>query len=146
LTASEVCVVAAWHEALNDGDVEGVAELSHPDVEVGGPRGSGRGAQLLRDWVLKASIHLEPRRIFHQGATVIVEQEAVWRSPDTGETTDRQTVASIFVVLDGLVTRVSRHPDLADALRAADLGGSRELREAYQTGARGPGSVEGETL
>ena len=37
-----------------------------------------------------------------------------------------QSVASVFVVSDGLVTSVVRYPDLASALRAANLDESRE--------------------
>ncbi len=73
-----------------------------------------------------------------------MEQEAEWRSAETGESTGGQTVASTFVVRDDLVVSVSRFPDLADALRAAELDGSHELREDYQTGARGPGGGEDE--
>ena len=39
----ELRVVEAWHEALNDGEVDRLVGLSHPEVEVGGPRGIGRG-------------------------------------------------------------------------------------------------------
>ena len=42
--------------ALNAGNVERVIALSTADVEVGGPRGAGRGADLLRDWVARAGI------------------------------------------------------------------------------------------
>jgi ketosteroid isomerase-like protein len=115
----------AWHEALNEGDVERLVELSHPDVEVGGPRGAGHGAQILREWVDRANIHLEPERIFHEQDTVVVEQVAEWIST---ESSSRQTVASVFLVHDGLVTSVVRLPGLAEALRAADLDESQEIR------------------
>jgi hypothetical protein len=49
MNASELRVVEAWHEALNGGEVDRLVDLSHPEVEVGGPRGTGRGAQLLRE-------------------------------------------------------------------------------------------------
>jgi ketosteroid isomerase-like protein len=126
--APELHAVIAWHEALNAGDVESLLELSHPDVEVGGPRGTGHGTQLLRGWVDRANIHIEPGRIFHEADTVVVEQEAMWRSPETGESNGAQTVASVFVVCDGLVASVVRYPDVADALRAANLDESHERR------------------
>jgi ketosteroid isomerase-like protein len=135
LTVPEVRVVAAWHEALNAGDVERLVELSHPDVEVGGPRGTGQGAQLLREWVARAGIHLERQRVFHQGDTVVVEQEAEWRSAETGELSGSQRLASVFVVRGGLVARVLRYPDLAEVLRVADLDGSHEVPGDYRTGA-----------
>ena len=128
MNATELRIVDAWHEALNGGEVDRLMELSHPEVEVGGPRGTGRGAQLLREWVDRANIRLEPRRIFHHADTVVVEHWAEWRSADTGLITGGQTVGSVFVVRDGRVTRVVRYPDLADALDATDLDESHEKK------------------
>ena len=125
--ASEIFVVEAWHEALNAGDVDHLVALSHPDVEVGGPRGTGRGAQLLRKWVDRANVRLAPRRVFHQADTVVVEQEAEWNSANTGQVTG-QAVTSVFVVRDDQIVRVVRYPDLADALRAVNLDESYEIR------------------
>ena len=76
MNTPELRVVEAWHEALNGGEVDRLVELSHPEVEVGGPHGTGRGAQLLREWVDRANIRLEPRRIFHHADTMVVEQLA----------------------------------------------------------------------
>lgn len=128
MTASEVHVVGSWHDALNDGDVERLVSLSHPDIEVGGPRGTGRGTQLLREWVGRAGVHLNPRRVFHHGDTVSVEQEAKWRSADSGEVAGDQIVASVFIVRDGRIVSVLRYPGLAEALRAANLNESYEVR------------------
>lgn len=126
MSSAEIRTVEAWHEALNNGEVDRLAELSHPEVEVGGPRGTGRGVQLLREWVERANIRLEPRRVFHHEDTVVVEQRARWYSADTGWVTGDQTVGSIFVVRDGRVTRVVRYPNLADALDATGLDESHE--------------------
>jgi ketosteroid isomerase-like protein len=119
----EIQTIAAWHDALNDGDVERLVALSHPDVEIGGPRGTGHGAQIVREWIDRANVRLEPKRTFHEADTVVVEQGAQWQSTEPG---DRQTVASVFVVRDDLVTSVVRYPDLASALRAANLDESHE--------------------
>jgi ketosteroid isomerase-like protein len=119
----EIQTIIAWHEALNAGDVERLLALSRPDIEVGGPRGSTRGAQILREWVDRADIRLEPGRIFGEAGTVVVEQGAEWQSADAGNV---QRVASVFVVSDGLLTSVVRYPDLASALRAANLDESHE--------------------
>lgn len=124
-TSTEIQTVLAWHEALNSGNIERLVELSHPDVEVGGPRGTGHGAQILREWVDRANIHLEPGRIFHEADTMVVEQAAEWTST---ESSSRQTVASVFSVHDGLVTSVVRYPGLAEAMRAADLDETQEIR------------------
>jgi ketosteroid isomerase-like protein len=119
----EVQTVASWHRALNSGDVERLIRLSHPAIEVGGPRGTSQGVQILREWFGRANVRLDPRRVFHEADTVVVEQEAEWRSAEPG---DRQIVASVFVVREGLVTSVVRYLDLAEALDAANLDESRE--------------------
>jgi hypothetical protein len=113
-------VIDDWHAALNAGDVDRLVDLSKLDVEVGGPRGSGRGADLLRDWVARAGITLEPRRRYGRDGTFVVEQTAQWRSTD-GQLTPPQTVASVFRIRDGLVAAVLRYDDVATALRAAGL-------------------------
>lgn len=116
---SDIRVVSAWHAALNEGDVDHMVALTHPDVEVGGPRGTARGADVLRDWVRRAGIRLAPRRVFSRQGTVVVEQEAEWRDAGTGAVTGCDTVASVFVVRDGRVARVARYPNLTQALDAA---------------------------
>ena len=121
----EVQIVIAWHDALNDGDVEHLVALSHPDIEVGGPRGAGHGVQILREWVDRANVRLDPGRTFREADKVVVEQGAEWQSAKPG---DRQTVASVFVVDGGLAKSVVRYPDLASALRAANLDESHETR------------------
>jgi ketosteroid isomerase-like protein len=127
-TAPEVRVVEEWHEALNAGDAERLVALSHPDVRVGGPRGTGRGAGLLREWVARANIRLQPRRVFQREETVVLEEEAEWRSPETGEVIGASAVGSVFVVRGGRVASIERYDDLAGALDAAGLGKTRETR------------------
>ena len=125
---SEVHVVEAWHAALNEGDVDCLVGLSHPDVKIGGPRGVGRGVQLLREWVDRANAHLDPRRVFSHGSTVVVEQAGQWRSAESGKVIGSQTVASVFAVCDGMVTSLVRYDDLSQALKAAGLDQSDEIR------------------
>ena len=126
--SEEVATVVDWHDAVNAGDVDRLVALSSEDIEVGGPRGSGSGVHLLRDWVARAGIRLEPRRLFRRGGTVVVEQDARWRSPEDGQMTEPQVVASVFLVRDGRVASVVRHSDLASALTAAGLDESDEQR------------------
>ena len=94
--ADAVRVVEAWHEALNEGEVDRLVGLSHPDVEVGAPRGTRRVARLLREWVDRANVRLAPRRLFGHGDTVVVEQAGRWRSAESGEAIASQTVASVL--------------------------------------------------
>jgi len=128
VSTPEVRVVLAWHEALNAGDAERLAALSHPEVELGGPRGSARGRRVLEDWVGRANVRLEPLRSFQNGRTVVVEEAATWRDARTGETTGEATVATIFALDGGLVAGIVRHDGLEDALRSAGLDGSDEIQ------------------
>lgn len=126
MTGSEIRTVEVWHEALNDGDVDRLMALCYPNVEMGGPQGTSRGLQTLREWVERANIRLVPRRVFHRAETVVVEQEATWHSAETGRAIGSQTVASVFVVRYDRISSISRYDDLADALNAANLDGSHE--------------------
>ena len=127
MSAPEVETVLAWHEVLNAGDVERLVALSHPEIELGGPRGPARGFEVLRAWVGRANVRLRPRRVFGSGGTVVAEQEAVWMTADAGRPSASQTVASVFEVADGRVAAVIRHGTLEEALEAAGLDGSHEL-------------------
>ena len=128
MSTPEVEAVLAWHEALNAGDADRVASFAHPEVEVGGPRGPARGRQVLKDWVGRANVRLEPLRSFRRGGTVVVEESATWRDAQTGETTGAATVATVFELDGGLVTGIFRYDGLKDALRHAGLDGSDEVR------------------
>ena len=121
MSTTEVEAVLRWHEALNAGDAERLAALSHPEVEVGGPRGAAHGRQVLKDWAGRANVRLEPLRLFGRGEAVAVEEAATWRDAQTGETTGEATVATVFVLDGGLVARIVRHDGLEGALRDAGL-------------------------
>ncbi len=127
-----VAVVLAWHAALNTGDVDGLLALSTDDVEVGGPRGTGRGADLLREWFGRANVVLDAGRVFasgHAEEVVVVEQTGRWRL-DNGALGEPQGVASVFRVRAGRVASVLRYPELAEALAAAGLSLSDQTRLA----------------
>jgi SnoaL-like domain len=126
-----LAVVRSWHEAMNARDVERLVSLTHDDVEVAGPRGIGRGTQLLRAWVDRQAgevgLHLEVRRLFLRDDTVVVDQLAEWREATTGDVVEGHEVGSVLVVRDGRVAAFSRHPDLGAALHAAGLGPADEV-------------------
>jgi hypothetical protein len=113
-------VVRAWHEAVNRGDADALVALSDDEIEVGGPRGSARGHAILRDWLDRAGIQLEPRRWFASPTELLVEQVATWRGPD-GIVSDPQLIASSFTVEDGKVMRTIRYGSLEEALAATGL-------------------------
>jgi hypothetical protein len=118
--------VRAWHEVVNRGDAEALVALSHDEIEISGPRGSARGSAVLRDWLKRAGIRLEPRRWFASPTALVVEQVATWRSAN-GAVSDPEIVASSFTVESGRVTRTVRYGSLEEALTAADLSVQDEI-------------------
>lgn len=119
-------VVGEWQDAANRKDADRLVELSHPNVEVVGPRGTGRGSNLLRDWLDRAGLQVQPHRVFTRDAFVVVEQDAVWHDAE-GLTSGTARIASAFTVEAGRVTRFSRHDTLEEALTAAGLTPSDEV-------------------
>ena len=113
-------VVRAWHDAVNRGDADGLVALSRDDIEIGGPRGTASGSAILRDWLDRAGIRLEPRRWFSGSNILVVEQAATWRTPEGG-LTDPGIIASSFQVDKGLVSRMVRFSSLEDALAMSGL-------------------------
>lgn len=124
----EVRLVEEWHSALNAVNIERLLELSHGEVEVGGPRGRvcGSAEELLRAWVERANIRLIVCRLFHRRGTVVAEEDARWHDADTGEVSGVQTVGTIFALRNGRVASILRYPDLDEALEAAGLDASHE--------------------
>lgn len=114
-------VVLEWHEALNREDGDAVLALSHEEIEIVGPRGSGSGLDLLRGWLLHARVRLHPGRAFARGDTVVMEQRGVWRSPETGETVGEAAVASVLRVREGRIAYFARFDALEPALEHAGL-------------------------
>ena len=49
--ADDATVLAAWHDAVNAGDIEAAVALCSDDVAVQGPRGVGHGHDLVRGWL-----------------------------------------------------------------------------------------------
>ena len=117
----DIATLQAWHDALNRGDLGLLLTLMHDDVEFGGPRGSGRGAGMVRDWAERSGIRLIPDRWFRRGDVVVVAHRAQWPDPDTGALTPPDDIASNFEVRDGLVQRVVRYGSLQEALAAAGI-------------------------
>lgn len=126
---SPFVIALAWQDAANRGDVDRLLELSAPEIEVVGPRGSGYGHQLLRDWLARAGLRLETIRVFAGGNTVVVAQHGVWRSVDTGEVKGERSVASSFRVEGRRVARIERYDSLDAALDGAGISYSDRVPE-----------------
>jgi ketosteroid isomerase-like protein len=113
-------IVRAWHDAVNSGDTERFAEFVSDDVEIGGPRGTARGLDMLTDWVERTGITMEPTDWYQRGGTIIVCQRATWPAED-GAPGVPQEAASAFVVRNGRIESVVRFADLSGAFAAVGL-------------------------
>lgn len=105
----------AWHDALNARDLDTLVELSSDDIEIGDAHGASQGHAALRDWARARDVNAEPGRIYIRDGVVVVEQQIVSVTGETG------TAASAFRVVHDKVTSVFRHADLASALAATEL-------------------------
>ncbi len=107
-------VVESWHSAVNARDFDQLCAITSRDVELVGSRGSGRGHEVLRQWLGRAGFVAEPLRWFcGRGGTVVVEQRGRWVIP---EATSERVVASAFRVVGGRVVRYQRFDELDEAL------------------------------
>jgi hypothetical protein len=105
--------------------------LADPNIEIVGPRGSGFGQQLLRDWLARAGLTLTTERIFARDERVVLAQRGVWRSQETGAVTGEREPASYFHVTEAHVAKFARFDTLDAALAAAGLAPSDEVPPAH---------------
>ncbi|MEJ7755943.1 MAG: nuclear transport factor 2 family protein [Nocardioidaceae bacterium] len=82
-----MAIVEQWLAAVNRGDGVRLEQLTHEEVEIVGPRGSGRAdRRVLSEWLTRAGFSAEPLRWFCGGdGRVVVEQDARWVDVATGE-------------------------------------------------------------
>lgn len=124
---SPFSIVQEWQDAANHQNIDRLVELSSPDIEVIGPRGSGHGYQLLREWLSRAGLHLTTLRAFVHDNYVGVAQHGVWRSVETGEVTGERDLASRFLIDGHRVGQYARYDSLDVALNDAGLHYSDEI-------------------
>ncbi|HJZ46408.1 MAG TPA: hypothetical protein VKE41_04555 [Roseiflexaceae bacterium] len=128
--ATPLEIAEAWQQAANAQDSERLLALSDPNIEIVGPRGSGFGHQLLRDWLGRAGLTLTTLRAFGRDATVVLAQHGVWRSAESGTVTGERDLASRFDVGGGRVVRFARYDSLDEALAAARLAAADEIGQS----------------
>jgi hypothetical protein len=126
-STGQLDTVAAWHRAVNAGAAEQAGRLCTDEVEVDGPRGAAHGRDVLVDWVYRAGIRMEPVRWFCGAAGAVVEQDARWLDPVSGEPGEPVRLATAFGLVDGRISRVLRYPDTPAALLALGLSPADEV-------------------
>lgn len=112
-----VRAVQAWHDAVNIGDVESAVQLCSPDVAVTGPRGVGHGHDLVRGWLVRSGIRLEPQgELAGADGRVVVRELARWTATDapSAAPADPTPTWCVFTVASGLVTSVARYENEDD--------------------------------
>ncbi len=107
-------VVQAWHDAVNGHDVDAAVALCRPDVAVGGPRGTGEGHDVMRAWLNRSGIGLDPQEpLVEEGGRVVVHELAQWRTtadaPVQAPTDAPADTWVEFQVRDGLLASVVRY-------------------------------------
>jgi hypothetical protein len=121
VTSTPSETVLAWLDAVNAGDTEAALARTAPDVAIVGPRGTGRGREVLRAWLGHAGATFETRAIYAGGDTAVVAQRGVWRDVAGGGVRGEAEVATRFRVAGGQVAEIQRYDELAAALRDAGL-------------------------
>lgn len=122
-------VVEQWLAAVNAGDGSRVESLSQEQVDIVGPRGRGSAPRaVLSEWLGRSGFSARALRWWCGGAgLVVVEQQARWRDPATGEPRDSFRIGSLFQITDGRVARFERFDGgVAAALDAAGLDAGRD--------------------
>lgn len=110
-------VLKQWHDAVNAGDVEGAVACCDPDVAVAGPRGVGHGHDLMRGWLTRSGIRLEPQDdLVEADGRFVVREVARWttaNAPDGAPLEPTETWC-VFTVADAKLTSVARYETQAD--------------------------------
>ncbi|MGB8404159.1 MAG: nuclear transport factor 2 family protein [Mycobacterium sp.] len=110
MTTSEIATVLAWHDALNEQDLDTLEQLSSDDIEIGNAHGAAQGRDALRQWASGLTGEVTVGRMYVREGVVVVEQ--------TGGGIDG---ASAFRVVHDHVTSAFRHADIESALAATGL-------------------------
>lgn len=132
MSIGSLAVVEEWLDAVNCADGARLERLTHEQVEIVGPRGSGRtDRRVLSEWLTRAGFSAEPLRWFcGADGRVVVEQDARWVDTATGVEAGRARIGSQLVIDGTRVAKFVRHDDgLEPALAAADLGVVDEVTE-----------------
>ncbi|MDN7243116.1 nuclear transport factor 2 family protein [Planococcus sp. N028] len=106
----------AWVDKVNAQDVEGVLEVSDPNIELIGPRGAGFGHDLLVQWMENTGVRLHTITRYAKGPHVVYEQEAVWENQD-----GHVIVYTFMKIKDGKVVGLERFDNIDDAFSTSGL-------------------------
>jgi len=115
-------VLSQWHEAVNAGDVDAAVSWCAEDVAVQGPRGTGHGRDLVRAWLVRSGIRLEPQDELREvDGRFVVRELARWTTaaPPDGAPEEPAETWCVFTVNGDQVTSIARF-ERRDEIPAAD--------------------------
>ena len=115
--ADDAAALAAWHDAVNAGDIDAAVALCSDDVAVQGPRGVGHGHDLVRGWLTRSGIRLDPQEeLVGSDGRFVVREVARWTTADApdGAPLEPTETWCVFQVGDGKVTSIARFETKAD--------------------------------
>lgn len=104
-------VLSQWHEAVNSGDVDAAVSYCAEDVAVQGPRGTGHGHDLVRTWLVRSGIRLEPQDELREvDGRFVVRELARWTAPapPEGAPTEATETWCAFTVSGDKVASIAR--------------------------------------
>jgi len=105
-------VLERWHAAVNAGDVDAAVACCAEDVAIAGPRGVGHGGDLVRAWLLRSGIRLEPQHeLIERDGRFVVHEVARWTAAATpdGAPLEPTPTWCVFTVEAGRVTSIARY-------------------------------------
>lgn len=114
---------------FNNRNHDGLLELVDSDVRYNGRHGDGEGIHLLQEWIGRATTTFTPRRWFGDDELAVVEVDVEWRSPKSGEVTDRATWAISMTINDNRITSISRYANIGEAVTKTGLQETDALSE-----------------
>lgn len=115
--AVAVEALSRWHAAVNAGDVEAAVACCADDVAIAGPRGVGHGRDLVRAWLVRSGIRLDPQHeLIERDGRFVVHEVARWTTataPD-GAPLEPTSTWCVFTVDGGRLTSVARYATEAE--------------------------------
>ena len=104
-------VLTHWHESVNAGDIDRAVAYCDDDVAVQGPRGVGHGHDLVRGWLTRSGIRLEPQDdLIEKDGRFVVREVARWTTADApdGAPLEPTETWCVFNVAGGKLTSIAR--------------------------------------
>ena len=106
-----------WHDAVNAGDVDAAVAGCTEDVAIAGPRGVGHGHDLVRGWLTRSGIRLEPQEpLVEADGRFVVREVARWTTAGApqGAPLEPTETWCVFTVSGGKVASIARFESPSD--------------------------------